>query len=362
MLSRADIRSRGRVSPRLANHRCGMTLTELLVVIMIMSLLLGISLPMMRTAVQDRALREASRQLNTYVQLARARAAERGRPVGLWLETERLPEGLPPDTLFSQQLFLAETPPPYSGDMVGATMKIFENSDAGIPSPYVARTVNPSMHAASTMLPNLVRAGDRIKFDFKGPAYRIDQVFPADATVAGPRSIYFSFESHQPEPRIFDPDNPNVGLLQYQVFRSPQRSAGAPMAFSGDAVIDLSVSGIGLHGLELGQAMSPIVIMFSPTGSIDHIYGDNLPTIPPGTVHLLVGSLRDMMEPGEMSGVFGEDYNRNLEETANMWVSIGHQSGSVVTAQNAWEVRADFSESLAAAREFSEQRFAIGGR
>lgn len=335
-----------------------MTLTELLVVIMIMSLLLGISLPVMRTAVQDRALREASRQLNTYVQLAKAQAAERGRPVGLWLETELLPEGFPADTLFVQQLYLAETPPPYSGDVVGARIRV--NSSVVSNDPVTNRpqyqaqfvplgaTPPPVMDqtVSSASFPFLVQLGDTIRFDFKGPRYRIVALALPQMTIEG--------DIHEPPPP--------TGDMQYQVFRSPQRSGVTPMAFTGDAVIDLSVSGIGLNGLELGQATSPIVIMFSPTGSIDRIVGQNLPVIPPGTVHLLVGSLRNMMQAGENSDGFGVPYNRNLEETTNMWVSIGHQSGSVVTAQNAWEARADFSQSLAAAREFSEQRFAIGGR
>ncbi|TVS09419.1 MAG: hypothetical protein EA424_27185 [Planctomycetaceae bacterium] len=335
-----------------------MTLTELLVVILIMSLLLGISLPMMRTAVQDRALREASRQLNTYVQLAKAQAAERGRPVGLWLETERLPEGFPADTLFCQQLFLAETPPPYGGDVVGARIRVDSSVVSNDPDTnrpqyqaafvQLSATPPPTMDqtVSSASFQFLVQQGDTIRFDFKGPRYRIIAIALPQITIEG--------EIHEPPPP--------TGDMQYQVFRSPQRSGVTPMAFSGDAVIDLSLSGIGLNGLELGQATSPIVIMFSPTGSIDRIVGRDLPVIRPGTVHLLIGSLRNMMEPGEGVPVFGEDYNRNLEETVNLWVSIGHQSGGVVSAQNAWEARTDFSESLAAAREFSEQRFAIGGR
>ncbi len=336
-----------------------MTLTELLVVILIMSLLLGISLPMMRTAVQDRALREASRQLNTYVQLAKAQAAERGRPVGLWLETEQLLEGVPVNSLFCQQLFLAETPPPYGGDMVGARIRVNSSVLSNDPvtnrpqyqAAFVPLSVSPppmmDQTVSSASFQFLVQVGDTIRFDFKGPKYRIIAITLPQITIEG--------HIHEPPPPSGD--------MQYQVFRSPQRSGVTPMAFSGDAVIDLSASGIGLDGLELASATSPIVIMFSPTGSIDRIFDvdQNLTVILPGTLHLLVGSLSNMMQAGEGSTV-ATPYNRNLEETVNMWVSIGHQSGGVVSAQNAWEARGDFSASLAAAREFSEQRFAIGGR
>ena len=71
---------RGQAPSRLGFHpwtiRNGMTLTELLVVIMILAFLMGAALPIMRTALEDRAMREASRQLNTFVQLAKSQAAD----------------------------------------------------------------------------------------------------------------------------------------------------------------------------------------------------------------------------------------------------------------------------------------------
>jgi hypothetical protein len=87
-----------------------------------------------------------------------------------------------------------------------------------------------------------------------------------------------------------------------------------------------------------------------------------MPVIPPSTIHLLVGSLSNMMEPGASSVALGEVYNQNLETTANLWVSVSLHTGTVVTAPNAWEARADFNSSLSAAREFAQQGQAMGGR
>jgi hypothetical protein len=155
---------------------------------------------------------------------------------------------------------------------------------------------------------------------------------------------------------------PLGGVFKYQVFRSPQKSSVTPMEFSGGAVIDLSASGVGLTGREFATATTPVIIMFSPTGSVDRILGQGMPVIPPSTIHLLVGSLSNMMEPGANSTAFSVDYNKNLEVTANLWVSISLHTGTVVTAQNAWEARADFNASLGAAREFAQQSQAMGGR
>ncbi|MCL4206882.1 MAG: hypothetical protein KJ000_30745 [Pirellulaceae bacterium] len=336
-----------------------MTLTELLVVIMIMAFLLGAALPVMRMAMEDRAMREASRQLNTYIQLAKSQAAEKGRPVGLWLETQSLPEGTPTDARYCQQLFVAETPPPYAGDMVGATIRV--NSAVVGNDPITNRPRYQAQFVPITAVPppvfdqivssanfaNLVQVGDTIRFDFKGPAYRITDLTALPV-------ITFEGETFQPRPP--------TGDMKYQVFRSPQKSGITPMEFTGGAVIDLSVSGVGLTGREFATATTPIIIMFSPTGSVDRILGQGMPVIPPSTIHLLIGSLSNMMEPGENSTAFSVDYNKNLETTANLWVSVSLHTGTVVTAPNAWEPRADFNSSLSAAREFAQQGQAMGGR
>ena len=398
MTIRPPYNARSRVSPRL-----GMTLTELLVVIMIMAFLLGAALPVMRVAMEDRAMREASRQLNTYVQLAKSQAAEKGRPVGLWLETQSLPEGTPADARYCQQLFIAETPPPYAGDMVGARARTFDawNNAVGPNNPVAPALVNPTgtppippdgvadtaeFDASSASLPLLVGIGDTIKFNYQGHLYEITDVAAnvasLDSTVTTlVHRITFHHATVYPFGRPYPlplPANPNRWLYDYeipkhisppinvllpfQILRSPQKSSVTPMEFSGGAVIDLSVSGVGLTGREFATATTPVIIMFSPTGSVDRILGQGMPVIPPSTIHLLIGSLSNMMEPGENSTAFSVDYNKNLEVTANLWVSISLHTGTVVTAQNAWEPRADFNASLGAAREFAQQSDAMGGR
>ena len=337
--------------------RNGMTLTELLVVIMILVILLGISLPMMRTGLEGRAVREASRQLNTYVQLAKSRAAETGRPVGLWLDTVTLPaeESFDPNLplRYADQLFLAETPPPYAGDIFGARVKLFENTDGD----YVART----MDGYSSALPDLVQPGDRIKFDFKGPAYPITEIQPLAAHDGGERRIFFTPEPHQPPPRLF-PDDPDAGWVPYQIFRTPQRSSSTPLSLASGVVIDLTNSGCGLVDREFRLYETPMVILFNPSGGIDAVLGNGAWFIPPGAIHLQVGSLANLMEPGQLSSEGYGLYNRNLEDTSNLWVTIGHRSGRVTSAENAWEERGDLPSSLAAAREFAQLGQAIGGR
>ncbi len=340
-------------------HR-GMTLTELLVVIMILVMLLGVSLPMMRTGLEGRALREASRQLNTYVQLAKSRAAETGRPVGLWLDTVSLPEEerFDPELplRYADQLFLAETPLPYAGDMFGARVTVFENTDAEFDAEYEAHSTD----GFSASLPDLVQPGDRIKLDFKGPAYPIQAIWPEAAHESGGRRVFFTPEPHQPAPRVSDPSDDGV---PYQIFRAPQRSSSTPLSLTSGVLIDLTNSGYGLDNREFGLFDTPMVILFNPGGGVDAVLGNGAWFIPTGAIHLQIGSMDNLLEAGEFSSeAYGGLYNRNLENTSNLWVTIGHRSGRVTTAENAWEDRGDLPSSLTAAREFAQLGQAIGGR
>jgi prepilin-type N-terminal cleavage/methylation domain-containing protein len=344
-------------------RRDGLTLIELLIVILIAVVLLGAALPIMRTSIEGRAVREASRQLNTYVQLAKSRAAETGRPVGLWLELETLPED---NTVkFATQLFLAETPPPYAGDLVGATIQVSSAEITPGSGIYQATFSTAAQQAASASFYFLIEVGDHIKFDYRGPAYEITGLQAS----ASPPIVTFARRRGEPGPRD--------GEMKYQVLRTPQKSSSSPMEFTGDAVVDLNSSGLGLFRLnaagnamlggEFRSATTPVVIMFTPQGSVQRILGGGVSAIPTSTVHLLVGRFEQMIEPGIYVGnatanPLGIVYNRNLEDTTNLWVSIGHQTGKVITADNAWFDQGTLVPALNATREFAQQAQSKGGR
>ena len=75
--------------------RSGLTLVELMVVVVILVILVGVVLPLAQPALKGREIREAARQVNTMFASARARAAATGRPVGVAIipqagQTDRL--------------------------------------------------------------------------------------------------------------------------------------------------------------------------------------------------------------------------------------------------------------------------------
>ena len=121
---------------RSAIRRGGFTLLELLVVILIMLTVTAVTIPVVAPAMKGRQVREGARLLNTFLNAARNRAIESGRPCGVWLE--RMP-GLREACI---NVHFAEIPPAYAGDFLDSTVESFiVNGDpaagarSSVPSP-----------------------------------------------------------------------------------------------------------------------------------------------------------------------------------------------------------------------------------
>lgn len=104
---------------RFTIRRRGFTLLELLVVILIMLTVTAVTIPVVAPAMKGRQVREGARLLNTFLNAARNRAIESGRPCGVWLE--RMP-GLREACV---NVHFAEIPPAYAGDFLDSTVESF---------------------------------------------------------------------------------------------------------------------------------------------------------------------------------------------------------------------------------------------
>lgn len=357
-------------------RRDGVTLIELLVVVAIAVLLVATAVPLMKPALQDGRLRESARQLNVFIQVARARAIETGRTTALQIERGA------PGSNAAYQIYLAQTPLPYSGDTLTAMATI------SVPS-------QVNFDAQSATLPSLVRVGDVIKFDYKGKFYKVTSV-----SNSGSPSITVQVSATHTLP-------PDGSMLRYQIFRRPKKSLLAPLQFTGSTVIDLQYSGIGpsttydgagdeQSGREFqaagGTDNIPVVIAFSPSGAVDHIsYGvatgpstvANQTATPTGMIHLLLGqndqvgesvadAPPDAPNPIARTGTVTSkthSYTQNAADLRNIWVTINPTTGSVTSAENAWKAVSlnqanpvNFQDSFLVAREFAQSAQAMGGR
>ncbi len=328
--------------------RRGLTLTELLVVITIIVIVSSILTPMIQPALKGREIREAARQINTFLESARSRALQKGRPVAVWIERD------PNNVRNAFQLRIAEVPPPYTGDTVGAGAKVsLENSTfGGIP-------LGKAELVASPQAFKFIAPGDEIRFNYRGARYEI---------VTVPTSVTDSTVTFKPVDLSQKLPVPNIQhALPYQVFRKPRLSPATPLDLPVGTVIVAPLSGIGTSPSELGPdntplcrwfdpvdvdqtplLSQPLVITFLPEGRVDWLYRNGVQDTTPsnkrrplGTIYLFVGRA-------------GETPLANLGDAANLWITINPGSGPITTASNSTidptQVQQDLVRAVVAAR------------
>ena len=301
-------------------HSRGMTLIELLVIIMILVSLLALALPQVRPAMESRKLREAARLVNAYTLGAQARAAETGRPAGLWLERNSNLNNACFD------MYIAEVPLPYSGDTTAAGATLVSSNATTYPI-----TVNLSGVTAPTSTFALYAVGDLIRFNNRNPLYQITEVNGTEIKIAPQAGA----------PAALPPYS--VNPVPFQIFRKPIKSAGSPQSMPNGTTIDLSISGTGADGTELNSTSTePVIIMFQPTGAIDRVYIDGVGQFPLNKLHLMVGKTAA---------------NNLLQQNAH-WISIEPSSGALSTSEN---VVTSSSNTLTAARAFARSGQGTGG-
>lgn len=307
--------------------RRGITLVELLVVVVIMVILLSAATAAMIPLLADRELREAARQLNAVIGGAPARAAQLGRPVGIWIERSKN------NANAAFEVYLAEVPPLYAGDVLGATAIV--SPPAGGADSGGANLRYSVAGLGSNPGEGLVQIGDMVRYDYQGPFYPITAMTP-------PEVIQYYVGDKPPPPTYNNPGVP------YQVIRQPRKSSAQPLQMPSSTVVDLSQSGIGGSGTEFQFGPKPVVITFTAQGGIDLVYanwtsgGTWQPRQVTGNIHLLVGSI-------DKVGA------NNLADQRNRWVTIGRQSGTVITTENV-------GGTIDAAREFAISGKGMGGR
>ena len=285
---------------RIGKRRRGITLVELLVVVAMLMILISVLTAAMQPVLSGQELREAARGLNAYIAGCVARAAERGRPVGIWIQ--RSSGGF--NSAFD--IFYAEVPPLYAGDALSSNVQF--NGATSV-----------SVNGASQMaVAGFVQPNDRIRFNYSGPWYRITAVTPGS-----PPSITFSTADKPGVPYFVGQQVP------FQIERGPRKSVVQPMQLPNNTVIDLSKSGVGTDARFASTVADPVIVMFNPDASVERVYyhnGTNAVAQPIlNSIHFLIG------RPDQVDQSPG---NAGAEPNENLWISINHQTGRVISTEN----------------------------
>ena len=334
-------------------NRRGLTLTELLVVVAIVVIVTSVLAPLLTPSLEGREVREAARQVNAYFQQARARARELGRPVGVMIR--RSPAGdLARD--FGYQLSLAEEPPPYTGvnSFSRARVLTFNNVPSG--QAMIRDSADPNSFQ------RFVQPNDLIRFNLRGPKYRVLQVKAAtqqeQQLYNSPYKVVFDTIG-TPIVHFADPNS-----VHFEVFRRPRSTSSTPLELPTGTAIVMNLSGVGMDfvsdltpdgeesqyvgnsprqkyiGLtefqrfsEAGFANLPLTIMFTTSGGIDRVFRI-LP--PPETIaNPNFPPKRPQDKIYLFLGKDGVDRWTNLQDESNLWITIDPANGSVNTAPNA---------------------------
>jgi type II secretory pathway pseudopilin PulG len=244
----------------------GVTLVEMLIVIVIVLSLTAMTIPVMAPMLSQRRTREAARMVSVFINGARNRALQTGRPYGFMME--RIP-GLEEGSV---TLSYAEVPDPYCGTYINSTALVRRLPVQFFSSPYNLYTtiaeVRPWVGSLATGTIDIgeywgapgqagsINPGDQIQFNFQGDQFFLNPYLDSGG---GPTWIIGGFIHPSNDP------NPNNGswivysdtysqnnvappfypiAVPYQIYRIPVKSPAGSMSLPEGTVIDLNFSGM----------------------------------------------------------------------------------------------------------------------
>ncbi len=300
-----------------APQKRGLTLVELLVVMIILSMVTVATIPLMQPPSGERKIREAARNVATTFELARARATETGRPAGVWIEPQPKLNG----SIEAYKLFLCDVPPIYAGDTTTSSASVTNNG--------ATVTLNSSNSA-----PSLVKYGDRIRLNYRGPWYRITGGQDGTNISGGSLSIALNqAPDYAPAPAVGN-------NIPFEILRQPVKSSINPTILPTNApasVVDLTQSGVGnsTHADAFGHGSDrkPVVVTFTPSGTVHQVihYDDNDLEIdqPTAMIYFLV---RLRKEEGLVVNGFPFNAATAYKDLSAYWIAINPTTGLVSVA------------------------------
>jgi prepilin-type N-terminal cleavage/methylation domain-containing protein len=364
-----------RISTNAPRYRSGFTLIELLAVIAVLVILLSVAIPVIRPALKDRKLRETSRLLNAYVAGVQARAAELGRPVGVILV--RGSSGNARDKYQCTEIFTAEVPAPYAGDMIDSRARVTRNgskwtvSFAGNPffNSLVKAPVTDDTGSVAT-------AGDlfALRLDYKDPLFQCRCTGPGQAQI-----LFTKNDLATPPQQYVNSDGSSKRPVPFQIYRTPARSTAAPLQLPNGVAIDLSVSGMGFQGYHFSPdsklGSGNITIMFAANGNVDSVFIGGQPLSQPSQIYLLVGRVNQIKAAGMQDPDSTDPFKRptesdrdgaNLPDPANTWFTINPKTGRIRNSANRADLVGTSPDNLGTgiqqARQDAILGIGVGGR
>ncbi len=274
-------------------HTAGLTLVELLVVIVILVTLVGGVLPLLSPNNEARKIESASRGLKTYFQRAQTRAARTGRPVGIAFRESSLDSGI------ALEVFQVENPRPFTGFSSNSTAKFWDPDTTDDTYKYIIQFgtgfgTDFQNEQGPVIPPRMVRLGDIIKignsrFKLERGKNRIETTpegsffeptnrFWSAALVSGPAPPTVPVNLKDFKVGNSGEKSYRSYPRNYGIARQPVPTSEAPFVLPKGVAIDMHASGTEggafptLLAANYGDNLKQLSLMFSPSGGIDSIY------------------------------------------------------------------------------------------
>lgn len=254
--------------------RIGLTLIELMVALVIISLLAGIALPSVKETIRGQKLSRAASLVQSIIQEGQARSISRGGGGGILIE--RLGDANIYERCQSVRIRLVDAPPIYTGDTSSATARYqrFDGVDPNNPyldthfllfDPGQAQMIRSADDIANDpTVRTLINIDDTLRLSAQGLPMTIGSIarLPSSASwtpwqrdasdIAPPSFLTDSTQYVQVQvyPREYNTDlRRHAGHdVSFSITRSPRFAIANPLDLPTGTVIDLTASGIGRYG------------------------------------------------------------------------------------------------------------------
>ena len=322
------------VSP--SSIRGGMTLVELLVVVVILGLLSVVVLPNLAGTLDSRRIREAARGVSSFVARAQSRSIGASDPRGLILQ----PTAADPDV--AVDMFFADVPQAYAGQNPQTRARITyddPNSPTIASLVYLGDANNETYARLSTT--DICRAGDSIQFDSRETHYRFTP----------PDQVTMWLENNQTFRNTPWPRSGQSGV-SFKIQRQPARASTGLLQLQRGAAIDLAWStlgtrvlsnslpaaelGAGIDGRIVTERSEPLCLLFDGSGKPRELYhSGGLRTVVAEPLFLLIGLAELCGNPSvalsaaEVAATDGERRGANWQYADAAWLCVDNNTGVV---------------------------------
>ena len=291
------------MQPRKNHRRRGMTLIELMVVVLILGLLSVAVLPNLANTGDARKVREAARSLSSFIASAQSQAIGSRTASGIWIDPLSNQMGA---SWISLDIAMTEVPAPYAGDTTTAGIESLTPPAATLlgqsSSATPVFTGGFNLPAPPSPAYQIRLAGSAVWFDF----------YPLTLTIQMRTSI------NQTPQNTTWPTTTTSSPIGYEIVAAPVRSSSTSLTFGDGVAIDLTNSFIGTSPiLNSGTPPPPPRILFDASGRPSFLINGAAATRIPmsETVFLLVSSIESIQ-----SGT-------SLTEPGSYWIAIDPRGG-----------------------------------